>query len=129
VYNARSYFEGLTDQHAIHIREQILTEQIHEQLAVPEAVLSASPIPNATTRAALPVLPLSPEIIPHASLYSNYIRERYLKFDEEANRGHLKFVDALQVLQTFNANFDSIECGTSPKVFLFPCRGRRHFIK
>jgi hypothetical protein len=123
LYNVRSYFEGLTDHRAIRVRERLLTEQIHEHLAVPEAVSSASPLPNAKMAASLPVLPLSPEIIPPMSLYSNYIRERHSKFDDKTNRGHLKFVNAFRMLRTFYENFDPIECGTSPKVLLYPCRG------
>jgi hypothetical protein len=73
--NVRSYFGGLTDHRAIRVRGRLHAEQIHEQLAVPEAVSSASPLPNATTTASLPVLPLSPEIIPPASLCSNCIRD------------------------------------------------------
>jgi hypothetical protein len=76
LYNVRSYFDGLTDHRAIRIRKRLHPEQSHEQLAVPEAVSLASPLPNATTTASLPVLPLSPEIIPSLSLYSNYIREQ-----------------------------------------------------
>ena len=72
--------------------------------------------------AALPVSPLSPaEIIPPVSLYSNYIRERYLKYNDETNRGHLKFVDAFRMLRTFYENFDRIECRMNSKVFLHPC--------
>jgi hypothetical protein len=98
--NVRSYFGGLTDHRAIRIRRQLHAEQIHEQLAVPEAVSSASLLPNATTTASLPVLPLSPETISPASLCSNCIRDRHLKFDDQINRGHSNVEPAMEGCET-----------------------------
>jgi hypothetical protein len=38
-------------------------------------------------------------------------------------RLHPKLLEAFRMLRAFHQNFDAIECGTDPQVFLYPCRG------
>ena len=113
--SVRSYFQGLTGDRAVRLRERILFEKNREPLAVPEAVSSASPL-----RLVAP--PSSPDLIPSASPFQNYIRERQMKCNDKTS-SHPKFLAAFRMLRTFHQNFDAIECATDPKVFLYPCRG------
>jgi hypothetical protein len=117
--NVRSYFQGLTGDRAVRLRERILHEQNLESLAVSEAVSSASPL--RLESAPVPLVS-SPELTPSASTYQNYIRDRQQKFNDKRSN-HPKFLEAFRMLATFYANFDAIECATDPKVFLYPCPG------
>jgi hypothetical protein len=117
--NVRSYFQGLTGDRAVRLRERILHEQNRESLAVSEAVSSASPL--RLESAPVPLVS-SPELTPSASTYQNYIRDRQQKFNDKRSN-HPKFLEAFRMLATFYANFDAIECATDPKVFLHPCPG------
>jgi hypothetical protein len=69
--NVRSYFQGLTRERAVRLRERILDEQHRESLAVSEEVSSASPLRLKSP----PSAPLvsSPDLTPSASTYQNYI--------------------------------------------------------
>jgi hypothetical protein len=113
--SVRSYFQGLTGHRAVRLRERILVEQNHEPLAVPKAISSASPL-------RLVASPASPELIPSASAFQNYIRERQIKCVDKTS-SHPKFLEAFRMLRTFHENFDAIECAMDPKLFLYPCRG------
>jgi hypothetical protein len=115
--SVRSYFEGITGDCVVHLREQILDKQNREPLAVPEAVSAASPLVS------YPVpLASSPDLTPSAVTYQNYIHDWQIKFNFKRIL-HPKFLGAFQMLQKFYENFDAIKCATDPKVFLYPCHG------
>ena len=71
--NVRSYFQVLTGDCAVRIRERILDEPNLESLAVPEAVSFASPL--RLESAPDPLVVSSPELTPSVSTYQNYIRD------------------------------------------------------
>jgi hypothetical protein len=115
--SVRSYFEGISGDRAVRLRERILEEQNRKPLAVPEAISLSSPLVSSSAP-----LASSPDLTPSAFTYQNYIRERQVKFNNKRSL-HPNFLGAFQMLRKFYENFDAIECATDPKVFLYPCRG------
>jgi hypothetical protein len=140
--SVRSYFDGLTGDRAVRIRERISIEDQSYlgRLAVSVAVSSASPIvrqasPIATSpvavssaspivRRASPIA-TSPDLILPESALQDYIRKRQQDKigDSSQNRLHPKFISAFRILRTFYKNFDAIECTSVPIYYLYPCRG------
>jgi hypothetical protein len=120
--SVRSYFQGLTGDRAVRLRERILDQKNRESLAVSEAVSSASPL-RLIRQSAPIVIVSSPELLPSASTLQNYIREHQKKGNDKSFSQHPKFLEAFAMLATFYKNFDAIECATVPKVCLHPCAG------
>jgi hypothetical protein len=115
--SVRSYFEGITSDRAVRLRERILEEAKREPLAVPEAVSLASPLVSSVAATLAPSPPLTPSL----ATYQNYIKQQF-KCNNKRN-SHPKILECFQMLRTYYNNFDAIKCATDPKVLLYPCRG------